>query len=190
MVTIALAIPVFYCQCIMDFCSKLKTGIGKAVVWSGISDYMKLFLFGIDGKDAAFYYRLLPKNGSRFFPGRRRQIDYMGIGKRLDGWTSVDKNLMRDFTLEILAEETGTDKRALARYVSEYKGISFRKWKNSLRIEKGKEMMLKESSMTISEISDVLGFQDKSNFYRQFKYIAGCTPGEWKNTGGHPDIED
>ncbi|MGM9742666.1 MAG: helix-turn-helix domain-containing protein [Candidatus Cryptobacteroides sp.] len=174
----------------MDICSKLKTGIGKAVVWSGISDYMKLFLFGIDGKDAAVYYRLLPKHGSRFFHARRCETDYKGIGRKLSGWASVEKNLMRDFTLEVLAEETGTDKRALARYFTEYKGMNFRKWKNSLRIEKGKEMMLSEQDMTISEISDILGFQDKSNFYRQFKYIAGCTPGEWKNTGGHPDMDD
>lgn len=155
-----------------------------------IPDKMKLMVFGINGKVRMRFAGKPPERTGYTVPEGKELAEYKRIERILEKWGIDDRNVMRDFSLGILANETGINKRNLERYFAEYTDIGFREWKNWLRIEKGKELILSPETMTIEEISDNLGFQDKCSFYRLFRKQTGYTPGEWRSTGGHPEMGD
>jgi AraC-like DNA-binding protein len=51
------------------------------------------------------------------------------------------------------------------------------------RIDAAK-LLLHENKHSISEISDIVGYQDHSAFSRAFRRLAGCSPREWRQSGG------
>lgn len=162
----------------------------RTVTFSRLPDFLKIFLFGVDGKTGCAYERLrrmkdLPEDGTAV---HRKRIDYGLIDRLVREWMADDENVLRDFTLGSMSEDIGVSSRALSRYFSLYLAQDFRIWKNNLKIKKAMELLLGQPDYELSEIASAVGFSDKSNFYRQFRLIAGCTPGVWKATGGHPDI--
>lgn len=58
-------------------------------------------------------------------------------------------------------------------------GLSFTMYQNKLRIDKS-EIMLKNTSKNINQISDELGFDHASYFIRLFKKMLGITPAMYK----------
>lgn len=58
-------------------------------------------------------------------------------------------------------------------------GMSFTLYQNKLRIEKS-EVLLRNTSKNINQISDELGFDHASYFIRLFKKIVGLTPSMYK----------
>ena len=51
-----------------------------------------------------------------------------------------------------------------------------------LRIEDAKKL-LSETDIPISNISKMVGFNDKSDFRKQFREMLGYTPSEWRVSG-------
>jgi AraC-like DNA-binding protein len=49
----------------------------------------------------------------------------------------------------------------------------------SMRIERAKQL-LSETSMTLQEIVNLIGYKDTSNFVRKFRNVTGKTPGEYR----------
>ena len=50
-------------------------------------------------------------------------------------------------------------------------------------------LIRKDNALDVNQVAAALGFHAKSNFHRLFKQYTGCTPGEWKSTGGHPCVK-
>lgn len=50
-------------------------------------------------------------------------------------------------------------------------------------------LIRKDNALDVNQAAAALGFHDKSNFHRLFKQYTGCTPGQWKSTGGHPCVK-
>jgi len=59
-------------------------------------------------------------------------------------------------------------------------GVSPADWRNRLRIEKSKELLL-SSLWTIEMIAETLGFYDTSHFYKIYKKVTGELPRTHKN---------
>jgi AraC-like DNA-binding protein len=51
-----------------------------------------------------------------------------------------------------------------------------------MRIAEALQMMNTQPEMPISQIADLTGYSEPSNFGRQFKLITGSTPGQYKKT--------
>ncbi|MGM9737932.1 MAG: helix-turn-helix domain-containing protein [Candidatus Cryptobacteroides sp.] len=174
----------------MNITYRIRRFIIRSVTFSGLPDFLKIFLFGVDGKTACAYERLLrmkdlPEDATVV---HRKRIDYGLVDRLVREWMADEENILRDFTLGSMSEDIGVSPRALSRYFSLYLAQDFRLWKNNLKIKKAMELLVEQPDYELSEIASAVGFPDKSNFYRQFRLIAGCTPGVWKSTGGHPDI--
>lgn len=52
-------------------------------------------------------------------------------------------------------------------------------WRNCVRIEKAKQLLLLNSSMPLKRVAEQSGFSDLSNFRRTFKAVTGLYPSEW-----------
>ena len=68
-------------------------------------------------------------------------------------------------------------------------GVDFRTWRTNLRVEESKKLLLENPDASINIIAEASGFSDKSNFHRQFVKIVGCSPKEWRESGGKPVLD-
>jgi len=68
----------------------------------------------------------------------------------------------------------------LSYFFKEQTGENFIDYLNKVRIEKAKEL-LKDSSMSLSEIASQVGYSNAGYFNRIFKKIVGITPGQYRN---------
>ncbi len=58
-------------------------------------------------------------------------------------------------------------------------GTTIRQYVILRRIEAAR-LLLSEGSHSISEIGDIVGYQDHSAFSRAFRRLSGCTPRRWR----------
>lgn len=171
----------------------VSTLLLRAVRNAGLPGIFNLFLFGLRdvGTPAGEAGRRTSEDRTDAGTGRRcrcRSIDYDEIHLKVTDWAERRAAAGPDFTLGNIAGETGIPKRALSRYFEDWLKVDFRLWRNRIRIASAQKMLLADD-MDMGEMAMRLGFKDKSNFHRQFKALVGCTPGQWKNSGGHPELE-
>lgn len=142
---------------------------------------LKLFLLGTgDIADA-------PKR--RAVPGRKKtEWDYPQIHAAVVEWTASRIARDADFLFEDLSLGVKVPEQGLRMYFKEYLNTEFRKWKVDLRIRECMSDLVNCEDENVNQIARRLGFKDLSNFHRTFKKIAGCTPHQWRNSGGHPEI--
>ena len=67
----------------------------------------------------------------------------------------------------------------LSKIIREYDGTSARAWINASIIEKAKFLM-RQSDLTLKDISDKLNFPDQSSFGRFFKNNTGQSPKDYR----------
>lgn len=67
-------------------------------------------------------------------------------------------------------------------------GCNFMSYVEKLKMERA-AMLLKKSSLAADEIGMMLGYTDRSNFYRFFKRYFGRTPGQFRTIQELPESE-
>ena len=159
----------------------------RALASAHLPSDIKLFLFG--------FYRKVSKrmtgiksddNEKTFIPRIHKTITTkMLIERKLTEWTDNPENDSKNPKLEELADALNIDRDAIKQAK---KGV--RSWKREMKIKKARAMLIrKDNALDVNQVAAALGFHDKSNFHRLFKQYTGCTPGEWKSTGGHPCVK-
>ena len=106
------------------------------------------------------------------------------LERSLDKWMKQKKFCEYDKSREQVATELGTTKEYLHMYFTLYKGMDFKSWRTELRIEEAKRLLLENKELSTNMIGEVSGFSDRSNFHRQFVKLVGCTPKQWRDSGG------
>jgi len=81
-------------------------------------------------------------------------------------------------TLETVAEIASVHLRTLQRALAA-EGLSFREMLEQARYEVARQR-LADSSMTVAEISQLLGYTEPTNFSRAFRRISGRTPSQYR----------
>lgn len=82
----------------------------------------------------------------------------------------------------------GMSRTTLHRRLKE-EGCSFRELRTSSRLERAKKL-LRTTGMSVSLISDTLGFSDSSAFSRSFKTFSGSSPLEYRNQARNSTFEN
>ncbi len=114
------------------------------------------------------------------------EIEFQRLEKALEKWVEQKNYREYDRTRDQIAEELNTSKEFLHFYFINRVGVDFRTWRTNLRIEEAKRLLLEKKDASINIIAEVSGFSDKSNFHRQFVKIVGCSPKQWRESGGNP----
>lgn len=110
--------------------------------------------------------RLLELSGQSQSPG----------DKRMDKMLSyIAANYQEDLRLEDLAQEFNFNYHYLSAYFRSRMKEGFSDYLNRLRIEKACEL-LEDASLSIAQISSLVGYSEHSYFCRVFKKITGETP--------------
>lgn len=84
-------------------------------------------------------------------------------------------------TLKMLARELATNTTSLSHYFNQQLGVRFAQYVATLRMDEA-EVLLKDTDMTIIEISEKVGFQTPSTFYQAFNTRHTLSPSQWRKS--------
>ena len=99
----------------------------------------------------------------------------------------LEKNYMKNITLDELSGLTGLSKYYLLRSFTKQKGISPYRYLETIRIDRAKKLL--EQGVLPIEAALQTGFADQSHFSNFFKKFIGLTPKQYMNIFTDPSIE-
>ena len=94
----------------------------------------------------------------------------------------VAENFKEDISLKQTAKKFGYNEKYLSHYLHKLTNMNFSRFIAMYRIGYAKNLLIKNTQITISEIAMHSGFSSIKTFNRQFKKNTGFTPSEYKNT--------
>ncbi len=109
------------------------------------------------------------------------------LERSLEVWVQEKRYCEYDRSRYEIARELKTTKDMLHNYFLLVKGVDFKTWRTQLRIEEAKRLLLENKDASTNIIAEAAGFSDRSNFHRQFVRIVGCSPKQWRDSGGKPE---
>ena len=150
-------------------------------------DNLKLFLFGVcQTPEVSFVPDIddsVPLSALSGHPG------FSEMDQRIQAWYFQTGIHFPDLSMEDVRDAMGMTHAATLAYFRDHVGDDFRTWKSSMRIAFVKKELLENQDKSIAEIAAIAGFRDRSNFHRQFRQKSGCTPKQWRDSGGHPELD-
>lgn len=155
----------------IDISSQLLDEINKILVLDGFKKTMAL-LSVLDKLSKHKSYTLLASQGYL-------SDSPMPQNKKLDKvYAYIFKNFNTKITLEEVADIAHMHATAFSRLFKQVNGKTFSRYLSEIRIGYACKMLL-EGKNNISSICYESGFQNISNFNRQFKIIKDCTPSQY-----------
>lgn len=91
----------------------------------------------------------------------------------------IDKNYEKNIKVKELSEQFHVNYTYLSSQFTKEVGEGLSAYLTSVRMESAKHL-LKESALSINDISQAVGYEDLQYFYRVFKKNNGLTPAEYK----------
>jgi len=102
-------------------------------------------------------------------------------GKRMrDVMDYTMQNYQHLISLNDIAKVSAMTKNAFCKYFKKRTNKSYFKFLNELRIENASKLLQSDEGYSIAEIADKSGFNNISNFNRQFKTVKQMSPSEYK----------
>ena len=96
----------------------------------------------------------------------------------------IGTNYAEHLTLEDTARAVSLSPDYLSRIFKEETGTTFNRYLNNVRITKAKEL-IRRGEYRLTDISQMVGYDDQSYFTKVFRRITGLSPGEYgKKRGG------
>ena len=123
----------------------------------------------------------LGSSESRFIatPDYTNSIDDQGEPRMAKIYKFITSNYNRKITLEEVASVAGMNPSAFCRYFRQKTGKTYAQFVNELRINYACKL-LRHDKQTVVHICDEAGFNNLSNFNRQFKGFTGKSPSEYR----------
>ena len=112
------------------------------------------------------------------------EAEFKRLERAIDKWVKQKKYAEFDKSRAEVAVELGTSKDMLHLYFTTRVGKDFKTWRTELRIEEAKRLLLENKGLSTNVVGEISGFSDRSNFHRQFVRLVGCTPKQWRESGG------
>lgn len=95
--------------------------------------------------------------------------------------TYINANLSEPFTEDELAEIAGLSRSAFCRSFRRHTGQSLVRYLNRLRINLACQLLTSEENMKVADVCFAAGFNNLSNFNRQFAEQKGMTPSRFRH---------
>lgn len=93
----------------------------------------------------------------------------------------IEKNYMKEISLDILAEEFGLTPNYLCKIFKSGTGIKLTQYINQVRIA-GAQKLMKQTNLRSHEIAAMVGFSSASYYSTIFKQVTGMTVSEYKDS--------
>lgn len=86
-----------------------------------------------------------------------------------------------NITSEEISEQAFYSSRHVNRMFNTFLGMSMKSFSRLVRINKSFHLLNDRSHITLTSISDALGFYDVSHFVKDFKVVTGLSPQQYRN---------
>ena len=97
-------------------------------------------------------------------------------------------NFEKDITLDTIAEVANMTKNAFCKYFKKRTNKTYVQFLNELRLEHASKLLLSNEDLSISEVAEKSGFNNMSNFNRQFKVVKNTSPSLFKNNNRYTKV--
>lgn len=104
------------------------------------------------------------------------------IRAKLEQWTKGKKFMEKDVSYTDVLSEIGVDIGMMRRYMKDTLGTDFRTWRNGLRLEEACRIFSQNPMMSVEQVSDRVGYNDSSNFHKDFKKRYGMSASVYRKT--------
>lgn len=102
-------------------------------------------------------------------------------GKRIgDIFEYTMTNYHKDISLETISKIAAMTKNAFCKYFKKRTNKTYFQFLNELRIEHASKILITKNDFSIAEVAYKSGFNNISNFNRQFKSIKNISPSDYK----------
>jgi AraC-like DNA-binding protein len=100
------------------------------------------------------------------------------VDKLIESHMLEKKYLLPGYALSDLVKIISIPEHVLTYYFNNYKGITFLKWKNKLRIEEAIQLLKsgEADTKTLESVGKACGYKSRSNFIQAFKSHTGESP--------------
>ena len=95
----------------------------------------------------------------------------------------IKNNYMNKMTLTDISKHVYLSKMYVSKIFKEEMKITLSEYINKTRIEKSTALLL-DSSLSIVDVANLVGYEDQSYFTKVFKNIMGVSPGKYKEKHG------
>ena len=92
----------------------------------------------------------------------------------------IEEHYQEKLKLSDVADQVYVSQWHLSKLLNRYQGQNFSEILNGVRIAKAKEL-LKDPSLRIGDVADMVGFLDMAHFSRVFKKMVGISANEYRN---------
>ena len=93
--------------------------------------------------------------------------------------TDIRDHYMEDISLTSLSAKYNISMGHLSKMIKENLQVNFSDYIASLRIQRAKEL-LRDDSLSIQEISEIVGYNDYFYFTKVFKKVEGISPSKYR----------
>ena len=97
-------------------------------------------------------------------------------------WGRATLNIWEEKVLSLKTVHFRVSREHLSRKFLDECGILLKDYIRIVKIEKGKENLLRDRDLSIKEIATSVGINDDKHFCRLFKEETGLTPGEYRKS--------
>jgi AraC-like DNA-binding protein len=140
----------------------------------------------------ALYYIQYPRKfiyiEPAIYPANSSAEKYVYNKKRLV-WADFKDQIIADkyylksgVTIEDMAQYLKIGRTTLSTFINNHEGMNFNLWINSLRVEEAKNLLIDYPHYNLTQIAELIGYSEPSNFSRHFKLITKESPSVWRQT--------
>lgn len=104
-----------------------------------------------------------------------KQTNYSSFVKKAKDY--LDENYMEDITIESISKMLNMDRHYLSRVFKNEIGLSMKAYQIKIRLEKAAEFL--KENYPVSEVVQMVGYSDLSNFSHKFKELFGVSPKDY-----------
>ena len=113
--------------------------------------------------------------------------EFKRLERSLEKWVAEKRYREYDKSRNEIAKELNTSREMMHLYFADVLCMDFKTWRTIHRIDEAKRLLLEKRNLSVNIIAEMSGFSDRSNFHRQFTKIVGCSPKQWRESGGIQD---
>lgn len=133
---------------------------------------------GLVEKHQEFLKKMEELKGNEQAKSDNRNKNEQILYNKLEDLMSKDKIYRsKDLSLDMLAETLETNRTYISIVINKYTNMTFHNYVNMYRINEAIKILSSENdNMPLKAISDSVGYNSMSSFYRAFQKETGCTP--------------
>ena len=98
------------------------------------------------------------------------------LKERLQKYVDEKEYCEKDIPSGIVVDSFGVPQSFFRQYMKDSYGMDFRPWRKELRLREASRLFAGHPEYTIEEVSEMVGYNNSSNFNRDFKRMMGMTP--------------